>query len=186
MQNYAHPNRYLNKIVFFFFFSEYKHRNLKDPYMDTYLKEYKPPTNDPKFIAAQSKFYDFIAKPLPTVRPMSPELENCVRTIMKHGIELFNALVFCIADREMDNKSPQEKLEPTRAPKKRDSRGHRDQKDLKDHRKHRDSQDRRDKKEYRQRPTLKPFRQPLDNVGEPEREVVNSIYDRVMLTIGLW
>lgn len=141
------------------------------------MNEYKIPTDDPKFIPVNNELYEYIAKPsptkpLPTKRPMSPELQSCVRAITKHGIELFNALVFCLAEKEFSGKMPQDKAEASEKSGKKDGRGRRE---------HRDD---------RQRTTLRPLRTPVHHVDEPEREEVNSIYDRVLLTIispiGLW
>lgn len=138
------------------------------------MNEYKIPTDDPKFIAVNNELYEYIAKPLPTKRPMSPELQSCVRAIAKHGIDFFNALVYCLAEKEFAGKMPQDKAEATEKSGKKDGRGRRE---------HRDD---------RQRTTLKPLRTSLHHVDEPEpeREEVNSIYDRVLLTIispiGLW
>lgn len=140
--------------------------------MDAYLEEHKIPTNDPKLIAANSELYNYFVKPLPTKRPMSPELEKCVQAIVKHGIELLNALVFCITERDMAGKTPQTNGEPTKLPKKQDSRGNRENRDRRDHR------------EDRKRITKKPLQLPLQNIDDPERESVNSVYDKVLLTIN--
>lgn len=143
--------------------------------MDAYLKEQKIPTADSKLIAANSELYHFV-KPLPTKRPMSPELEKCVQAVVKHGIELFDALVFCIAERDLSGKTPQDNGEPTKnqtvVPKRRDSRGNRENRDRRDHR------------EDRKGTTKKPYRLPLQNVDNPEREAVNSVYDKVLLTLN--
>lgn len=141
--------------------------------MDAYLKEHKISTNDPKLIAANSEPYNYFVKPLPTKRPMSPELEKCVQAIGKHGIDLFDALVFCIAQRDMNSKVPEDNGQTTKVPKKRDSRGNRENRNRKDHREDR-----------KRTTTQKPFRFPLQNVDNPEREAVNSAYDKALLTIN--
>lgn len=146
--------------------------------MNAYLNNmHKMPINDPKYTEVNEELYQYVVKPtksskqpksLATKRPMSPELQNCVKAIIKYGVELFNALVFCISERELNGKMPQETPEPTDQPKKRDNRGRRE---------HRDD---------RKRSTLKPTRPQMNEVVEPEHEEVHSIYDRVLLTIGLW
>lgn len=162
---------------FSFIFSAFNHRNLYDLYMNSDLNEQKVAFHDPKFIEVNSELHDYLAKSSPTRRPMSPELQSCVKAVVKHGVDLFNALVFCIAEREFNGKMPQDKAEPSKPepskqpPGKRDNRGRRH---------HRDSRHRRN------RSTPKPLRLPLKEVDDQEHEEVNSIYDRVLLTIGLW